>query len=295
MNRLNAPNLCLEFALLALLACLWGSSYLLIKVALTSILPVTLMAIRVTAAELFLVIVMPRRRERLPSDVASWKELFVQSLLNSSLAWVVLAWGQQYVPSGTAGVLNSTSPLFVFFAHDGRVARLRRRCVGGGHRCLARSRPTNACANRRAVRRISLRLCGAQRQALGASLAVGHRHWHHAVGCDHPDSVDFLLEKPMSISPSISSLAATFTLAIACTSVALIIYFRLIKTLGAMGVTSQSYLRAGVSVLLGLFVLGESLSLSVLIGLTTTIAGVALISRPTRGASAAHATQPAQP
>ena len=29
-------------------------------------------------------------------------------------AWTVLAWGQQYVDSALAGVLNSTSPIFVF-------------------------------------------------------------------------------------------------------------------------------------------------------------------------------------
>ena len=53
-------------------------------------------------------------------------------------------------------------------------------------------------------------------------------------------------------------------------------------TLGAMGVASQSYLRAGVSVLLGLVVLGEQLSATVLIGLVVTIVGVALINWPAR-------------
>ena len=66
------------------------------------------------------------------------------------------------------------------------------------------------------------------------------------------------------------------------TGIALIIYFRLMRTLGAMAVASQSYLRAGVSVLLGLIVLGERLSATVLIGLIITIVGVALINWPAR-------------
>ena len=41
--------------------------------------------------------------------------LLVQAFLNSIGAWTVLAWGQQYVDSGLATVLNSTSPIFVFF------------------------------------------------------------------------------------------------------------------------------------------------------------------------------------
>lgn len=42
---------------------------------------------------------------------ASW--LFVQSLFNATGAWLLLAWGQQYMSSGLASVLNSSSPLFV--------------------------------------------------------------------------------------------------------------------------------------------------------------------------------------
>src|SRR3546814_11144901 len=52
---------------------------------------------------------------RLPRDGATWRRLFVQSLLNATAAWTLLAWGQLYIDSGLAGVLNSTSPIFVFF------------------------------------------------------------------------------------------------------------------------------------------------------------------------------------
>ena len=49
-----------------------------------------------------------------------------------------------------------------------------------------------------------------------------------------------------------------------------------------MGVASQSYLRAGVSVMLGMVILGEQLSGTVLIGLAIIIVGVALINWPAR-------------
>ena len=55
VNPATAVNLRVELALLAVLACLWGSSYLLIKVALMTIPPITLMAVRVTLAAVFLV------------------------------------------------------------------------------------------------------------------------------------------------------------------------------------------------------------------------------------------------
>jgi drug/metabolite transporter (DMT)-like permease len=67
-----------------------------------------------------------------------------------------------------------------------------------------------------------------------------------------------------------------------CTAVALLIYFRLVRTIGSMGVASQSYLRAGVGVVLGLLLLGETITLPVAIGLIAAIVGVALINSPTR-------------
>lgn len=104
-----------EIALLALLAFLWGSSYLLIKIAVETIPPVTLIAIRVTIAALLLLAIVAWNGEHLPRDHQTWRRFFVQAVLNSIGAWTVLAWGQQYIDSGLASVLNSTSPIFVFF------------------------------------------------------------------------------------------------------------------------------------------------------------------------------------
>ena len=299
MAARNPPNLRLELALLAILACLWGSSYLLIKVALATLPPVTLMAIRVTLAALFLLIVMWIRREYLPSDVRSWRNLFVQSMLNSSLAWLVLAWGAQYVPSGMAGVLNSTSPLFVFlltaFSSNASSGSTRASpkiagvvlgfmgvvlvvgvdsLRGLGQQTLAQAAVLfgaflYACAALNGKRLAHLSpLVTATGTMLWAALTLV--------------PLSLLLERPWALTPSSTSLYAAATLAIMCTGIALIIYFRLMQTLGAMGVASQSYLRAGVSVLLGLIVLGEQISATVLIGLIVTIVGVALINWPAR-------------
>lgn len=298
MTSLPSINLRFEFALLAVLAGLWGSSYLLIKVALATIPPVTLMAIRVTLAAAFLLVVMRVRREHLPKDGSSWRNLFVQSLLNSSVAWLVLAWGSQYVPSGMAGVLNSTSPLFVFL-----LTAFSFNASSGGATTLKKI--TGVVLGFVGVLLVvgvdSLRGLGQQTMAQAAVLfgaflyacaALNGKRLAHlsplvtATGTMLWAAVtlvplSLLLEQPWTLTPSSTSLAAATTLSILCTGIALIIYFRLMHTLGAMGVASQSYLRAGVSVLLGLIVLGEQLSATVLIGLVVTIVGVALINWPT--------------
>lgn len=128
-----------ELALLGLLAGLWGSSGLLIKVAVETITPISLIAGRVTIAALFLVVVVRRTGERLPRDVRIWRILLVQAVFKSICAWTALAWGQQYVDSGLASVLNSTSPIFVFLI----TVLVTRHEMAGGLKLLA---PVWACS-----------------------------------------------------------------------------------------------------------------------------------------------------
>lgn len=53
---------------------------------------------------------------------------------------------------------------------------------------------------------------------------------------------------------------AAARLAVLCTGVALLVYFRLVRTVGSMGVASRSYLRTTVGVILGMVVLGERIT-----------------------------------
>ena len=86
-----------------------------------------------------------------------------------------------------------------------------------------------------------------------------------------------LLERPWTIAPSLTSLGALAALSVFSTGVALMIYFRLLRTLGSMGLASNSYLRAGVSVLFGVIFLGEQVTMTVAAGLVLIVAGVAAI------------------
>ena len=87
-----------------------------------------------------------------------------------------------------------------------------------------------------------------------------------------------LLDRPWDLAPSGKAVAASLVLGVACTGIALLLYFRLGRTLGSLGVASQSYLRAGVGVLLGVLVLGENLTPNVIAGVVAAIAGVVAIN-----------------
>ncbi len=289
-------RLATELSLLGLLALLWGSSYLFIRIALDTIPPVTLIAIRVSIAAAFLMAVVTLRGERLPRDRQTWRMLLVQSFLNSIGAWTVLAWGQQYVGSGLASVLNSTSPIFIFFItlfftrHESvGLRKLLGACVGVVGVLLIVGPDVLSGLGQQVAAQGAI-ILGA---LLYAGAAIYGKRFPHlsptvvAAGTMIWATVwlvplSLALEEPWTLRPSAVSLAAALTLSIACTGIALLIYFRLVRTLGSMGVASQAYLRAGIGVLLGVVVLGETVTPLIGAGLVAAIVGVALINMPER-------------
>ncbi len=290
------PDLRLELALLAGLAVLWGSSYLFIKVAVETIPPFTLIAMRVSIAAALLVTVMAWHGEKLPRDPATWRKLMVQAFFNATGAWTVLAWGQQYVDSGLAGVLNSTSPIFVLF-----ITLILTR-----HETLSGRKFAGALLGLTGVvlivgvdvlqglgQQVAAQLAILLGALLYACAAIYGKNFSRlpptvtasgtmicAALCLLPLSL--VIDRPWTLSPSWQSLLAAAALAIFCTAGALLIYFRLLRTLGSMGVASQAYLRAGLSVVLGMVLLGEQITWLVGLGLVAAILGVAAINAPAR-------------
>ncbi len=283
-----------EFALLGLLALLWGSSYIFINVAVAEIPPLTLIALRVAGAAGFLLVVMKLREERLPADLCTWRMLSIQAFFNGIGAWTLLAWGQQSVDAGLAGVLNSTSPIFVFLItalvtrHESlAIRKLLGAIVGITGVVLIVGVDALAGLGEQIPGQLAC-LTGAVLYAFAA--IYGKRFKTHsavstATGtmiCSTIVLVPLALaiDQPWTLSPSVTALSAAATLSIVCSGVALLLYFRLLKTIGSMGVASQAYLRAGVSVLLGIVLLGETLTVAITIGTVMAIVGVALINWP---------------
>lgn len=292
----SAEPVYIEFGLLALLALLWGSSYLLIKIAVAEIPPLTLIAVRVVIASVVLCAVVHFQRERFPRDAATWRQLFVQAFLSSIGAWTVLAWGQQFIDSSMASVLNSTSPIFVVLItviwtrHE--VVNLRRLSgvtlgivgvvliVGiDVLRGLGDQVAGQLAALTGALMYAAAAIYGKRFSSLPVSVtSAATMIWSVVVLV--PASL--LVDRPWTLVPSAGAIVAALSLGLFCTALALLIYFRLLKTLGSVGTTSQSYLRAGVGVALGVLLLGEKITAVIFAGLVCAILGVLLINFPQR-------------
>lgn len=90
----------------------WGTTYLAIRIALESIPPLLMAAMRYTAAGTILAIVLRTRGERLPSPRA-WPSLVLLGVLLLGFGNGGVVWAEQTVPSGLTAVLVATSPFWI--------------------------------------------------------------------------------------------------------------------------------------------------------------------------------------
>ncbi|OAF17270.1 DMT family transporter [Bradyrhizobium neotropicale] len=287
-----------EIWLLLLLSLIWGSSFTLIKVAIPSIPPFTMVAARVTIAAILLILIASAQGHFLPRQRSVWAAFLVQGLLQSALPFTLISWGEMHIASGLAGVLNATPPMFVLalamFTGRGRRTISGQKIIGVGLGLAGVAMTMRIDARSGIGTAAPL----AQAAVLGASLSYalapiwGQRFSNlpaivtaaGAMSCAAILMVPAAaaLEQPWRLAPTAQAIAAVIALAVVCTALAMVIYFRLIHTLGPLGTTSGSYLRAGFAVALGIALLGERLTWSGLAGMVLIVAGVVAVTAPSR-------------
>jgi drug/metabolite transporter (DMT)-like permease len=91
---------------------IWGTTYLGIRVALETIPPASLGALRYTIAGAILALILRARGERLPSP-AHWRGLWLLGFLMIGLGNGGVIWAEQWVPSGVAAVVIASSPFWM--------------------------------------------------------------------------------------------------------------------------------------------------------------------------------------
>jgi drug/metabolite transporter (DMT)-like permease len=289
-----------EFALLVLLATLWGGSYTFIKLGVATIPPITLIAARTLIAGLVLLVVMHWRGLVLPKDAATWRRFLFQACLNSVIPWTMIAWGERSLDAGVATILNSTSPIFTFFLtlaitrHEtlgprklfGVVAGLAGICLIVGTQAL-RGLGEQLFAE---IVMVAAAICYAGAAVLGRGFKgldpMAPAAGSLLCGAAILVPVSLVVDRPWTLAPSTSSLMALLGLAVFSTALAFVVYFRLIQTLGSVGTTAQAYLRVPIGVALGVLFLGESLSATAWAGLCCVVIGVAAMTIPAPKAAA---------
>src|SRR5690348_8564480 len=110
-----------DITLLLILAAIWGASFMFIKVILREMTPLTLVGYRIGLAAggllVFYAVDQLRQRALGRQRLAfPWRRLLVPGLilgvLNAIIPYLSITWGETYISSGEAAILNATTPLF---------------------------------------------------------------------------------------------------------------------------------------------------------------------------------------
>ncbi len=278
---------------MGVLALLWGSGFLWIKLALNGLTPVQVTVLRCVLGAGVLLVLARLAGQRLPRDRATWGRLAVAALFCNTVPFVLFSIGEQTVDSGIAGVLNATTPLWsaliaTAMGDRPRPVRLAGLLLGFAgvllifapwHQHGLASWGTLALLAAAASYAVAFAYMGRHLTGRGEPLAMSAAQLVAATGL----AALALPAGGLTWAPTTGSLLAVAVLGIAATGVTFYLNYRVIEDEGPTAAATVGYLLPVVSVALGAVVLGESVGPRVLAGMAVVLAGVAL-TRVTRAA-----------
>lgn len=278
---------------LLFLAALWGGSFLFMRIGAPAFGPVPLVGLRLTLAALPLLPILWLR-----GGLAEWRQhawpILVAGLFNCTLPFCLIAWAELSMSAGLGSVLNATTPLMATLwavplagerLSAARLAGLalgfvgvyalmqqeHAAATGGAASWLPVAAMLLATASYgRGVHYVKQRLAGVPALTVTAgSLASSG-----------------LLLLPLTIwfwpSQPVPALAwsAVGALALLSTTLAFLLFYRLIARVGATQASAVAYLIPLFGVLWGALFLDEAVYAGMLLGAALILAGVGLIHRP---------------
>jgi drug/metabolite transporter (DMT)-like permease len=115
-GTLSPTQIALWTSLLVSITLLWGNSFIAIKYVVRYVTPLELVTVRfVPVAITFVIIVLPKYRSQLWSIIRTeWWRLMLLGLTGAVLYNVFLSWGETRVAAGTASLIITLNPTFIY-------------------------------------------------------------------------------------------------------------------------------------------------------------------------------------
>ncbi len=280
-------NLRYFFELIAL-AALWGASFLFMRVAVPEFGPIWLIAWRVFLAALVLVPIVLQQGLLKEMRVHA-KPLFIVGLINSALPFLGFAYATTTLTGGVTSILNATVPLFgILLVMLGfNKEKLTGAQIGGfllgftGVGILLGWHPVEATHHFWLA--VAAGLVAACLYAIGANYIRRHLGGVPAMviaaGSQIAASIVLLPLLPFSVPtawPSLKATLALIALAVFSTALAYLMYFRLIRLLGAARAVTVTYMIPLFAMLWGALLLHEAVTWDMVVGCLVILVGTAL-------------------
>ena len=276
-----------DLAELVVLAAIWGVSFLFMRLGAGEFGPVALAALRVAGAALVLLPLLHWRGQT-AQLLRHWRAIFVVGATNSALPFLLFSYAALSINAGLSSIFNASTPLWgaligwAWLRERPTPARALGLVIGfvgvvglawekasfkpGGSgwavaACLAASACYGVSANftRRRLQDVApLAVAAGSQLAATLLLALPALWWWPAQ------------------APSLRGWSLVALLALLCTGLAYLLYFRLIAHAGASNAMAVTFLIPAFAVLWGWMFLGEALSPAMVLGCATIFLGTAL-------------------
>src|SRR5579859_4760987 len=278
-----------NWGLLLLLALLWGSSFFFYKVLVAALPPITVVLGRVGLAAVAMNLWLLAQGQAMPLSGRLWLRFLLLGFLNSTLPFVLIAWGETRIDSGMASILNATTPIFmVAVAHWGTedeklspgkavgialgilgvMVLVGPSAFGGGGTVWGELAVIAASCSygfggvySRRFKDLSP-LQAATGQITGATLLLL--------------PLSLLFDRPWTLAaPHWDVWAAWLAIALVNTALAYVVYYRMVASVGVTYISLATFLIPVIALFLGAAFLDESVSLQALAGMAIIALGLA--------------------
>ncbi|HEY2437144.1 MAG TPA: DMT family transporter [Solirubrobacteraceae bacterium] len=273
-----------------LLAAIWGSSFLFIKVLGEHWSAVWVAFGRIALGALTLLALVYLRHERLPRDRRVWMHSAVIAALFCSVPWTLFAYGEQHTSSIVAGLWNATTPLWVLALTlagfgDERATATRTTGLGMGFIGVALLLgPWRGLGGGQLIGHLA---CGAAAfcYAVGFHYTRRHLAWRAESGvvlsacqltCATLILAPFLLLAPVPTTLRLEDVGSLLALGALSSGVAFALNYAIVRARGATVASTVTYVIPVVSTALGAAVLGEQLHWNQPAGTLVLLLGIAI-------------------
>lgn len=276
------------------LAALWGASFLFMRLGAADFGPAALAFVRVAAAGVLLLPLLAYRHQ-LPALREHWRPILVVGLTNSALPFMCFNYAALSINAGLSAVFNATTPLFgAVFAWLWLKDRLDAARIAGlligfaGVLWLVWDRAgLKPGASGAADVAPAILACLAATVLYGFSASFTKRYLTGvppmAVATGSQVGAALFLAVPALVwwpaqMPGAQAWGYALVLAVACTALAYLLYFRLIAHVGPANAISVTFLIPVFAVVWGGIFLGEKVDLTMALGCAVILLGTSLVT-----------------
>lgn len=312
----------IDLSLLFGLAAMWGASFLFIKVAVLEMSPLMLVSIRLVLASLTMLLVQralaSRHRATPPAPPVRqmWRSYLYVAVTNAIIPYTLIAWGEERITSGTASILNASTPLFTALLAGLAISQAcaldkltPRRALGllvgfagvavliigsGADVKLATGRSALLGEVAVLVASFSYGIGGLYgRRAFEGMPPILPATWQNIFGAVILLPFALVLA-PLDRMPSWQAIGSVVALGVIGTAVALLLYYELLARVGATRTVMVTYLLPVMALFYGAILLDEAVSVYALLGLALVLLGITVTARGKVEQKVVPATQAGQ-